>query len=142
MYSTSSFFSRTWVISSSLSFFQIKCFNLAILFLLILLNLHAYWKKLICCSVKFKRLFVVVCFKPHEQFFSYLAAVTITGDRAANLDLCSGPLSREGSLSCHTYCDTGPRFIRSHPKDRHPRPTVGFERIKLIIFYLRVLYKF
>jgi hypothetical protein len=23
----------------------------------------------------------------------------------------SGPLSREGSLSCHTYCDTGPRFI-------------------------------
>jgi hypothetical protein len=21
-----------------------------------------------------------VCFKPHEQFFSYLAAVTITGD--------------------------------------------------------------
>jgi hypothetical protein len=30
----------------------------------------------------------------------------------------SGPLSREGSLSCHTYCDTGPRFIGSHPKDR------------------------
>jgi hypothetical protein len=29
-----------------------------------------------------------VCFQPHEQFFSYLAAVTITGDRAANLDLC------------------------------------------------------
>jgi hypothetical protein len=30
----------------------------------------------------------------------------------------SGPLSREGSLSCHTCCDTGPRFLRSHPKDR------------------------
>ena len=30
----------------------------------------------------------------------------------------SGPLSREGSLSCHTCCDTGPRFFRSHPKDR------------------------
>jgi hypothetical protein len=27
-------------------------------------------------------------------------------------------LSREGSLSCHTCCDTGPRFFRSHPKDR------------------------
>jgi hypothetical protein len=26
--------------------------------------------------------------KPHEQFFSYLAAVTITGDRTADLDLC------------------------------------------------------
>jgi hypothetical protein len=36
-----------------------------------------------------------------------------------------GPLSREGSLSCHTYYV--PRFIRSHPKDRHLRPTVGFE---------------
>jgi hypothetical protein len=31
---------------------------------------------------------------------------------------CSGPLSREGSLSCHTYCDTGPPFFQSHPKDR------------------------
>jgi hypothetical protein len=26
--------------------------------------------------------------------------------------------SRERSLSCHTCCDTGPRFFRSHPKDR------------------------
>jgi hypothetical protein len=26
-------------------------------------------------------------FEPHEQFFSYLVAVTINGDRAANLDL-------------------------------------------------------
>jgi hypothetical protein len=29
-----------------------------------------------------------VCFVLHEQFFSYLATVTIIGDRAANLDLC------------------------------------------------------
>ena len=29
----------------------------------------------------------------------------------------SGPMSRKGSLSCHTSCDTGPRFFRSHPKD-------------------------
>jgi hypothetical protein len=29
-----------------------------------------------------------------------------------------GPLNRDGSLSCHTCCDTGPRFFRSHPKDR------------------------
>ena len=36
-------------------------------------------------------------------------------------------LGAQGLLSCHTYCDTGPRFIRSHPKDRHLRPTVGFE---------------
>jgi hypothetical protein len=34
-------------------------------------------------------LFVLFCFKPPEQFFSYPAAVTITGDRAANFGLCS-----------------------------------------------------
>jgi hypothetical protein len=47
--------------------------------------------------------------------------------RAANLDLCLAltAFSSEGSFSCNTYCDTGPRFIRSHPKDRHQRPTVG-----------------
>jgi hypothetical protein len=28
------------------------------------------------------------CFELYEQFFSYLAAVTITDDRTANLDLC------------------------------------------------------
>ena len=28
------------------------------------------------------------------------------------------PLRRQGSLSCHTCCDTGLRFTRSHPKDR------------------------
>jgi hypothetical protein len=35
--------------------------------------------------------------------------------------------SSEGSFSWHTYYDMGPWFIRSHPKDRHQRPTVGFE---------------
>jgi hypothetical protein len=30
----------------------------------------------------------------------------------------SGLLSREGYLSCHICSDTGPRFFRSHPKDR------------------------
>jgi hypothetical protein len=30
----------------------------------------------------------------------------------------SEPLSKEGSLSCHTCCDTGPLFFQSHSKDR------------------------
>jgi hypothetical protein len=53
------------------------------------------------------RLFV--CFESHEQFFSYLATVIITGDRVANLDLCLAltAFSSEGSFTCHTYCDTG-----------------------------------
>jgi hypothetical protein len=64
-------------------------------------------------------LFVFVCFESHEQFFSYLATVAITGDRAANLDLCLAltAFSSEGSFTCHTYCDTGPPFLRSYPKD-------------------------
>jgi hypothetical protein len=44
----------------------------------------------------------------HQQFFSYLVAVTITGFRAANLDICSAlvAFSSEGSFTCHIYCDT------------------------------------
>jgi hypothetical protein len=55
-----------------------------------------------------------VCFESHEQFFSYLATVTITGDGAANLDLCLAltAFSSEGSFTCHTYCDTGPLFFK------------------------------
>jgi hypothetical protein len=61
-----------------------------------------------------------VCFESHEQFFSYLATVIITGDRAANLDLCLAltAFSSEGSfMCCVTYCDMGPPFLRSYPKD-------------------------
>jgi hypothetical protein len=59
------------------------------------------------------------CFESHEQFFSYLATVTITCDGAANLVLCLAltAFSSEGSFTCHTYCDTGPSFLRSYPKD-------------------------
>jgi hypothetical protein len=56
---------------------------------------------------------------PPRQFFSYPAAVTITSDRAAKLDQCLAlvAFTSDGSFSCHTYCDTGPRFIRSPMAD-------------------------
>jgi hypothetical protein len=54
-----------------------------------------------------------------------LSPLPVTGLQLLAYAQRSGPLSREGSLSCHTYCGTGPRFIRSHPKDWHPRPTVA-----------------
>jgi hypothetical protein len=59
------------------------------------------------------------CFESHEQFFSYLATVTITDDGAANLVLCLAlaAFSSEGSFTCHTYCDTGPPLLRSCRKD-------------------------
>jgi hypothetical protein len=59
-----------------------------------------------CCLIGF--------FKLHEQFFSYLAAVAITGDRTANLDLCLAltDFSSEGFFfTWHTYCDTGTSFL-------------------------------
>jgi hypothetical protein len=56
-----------------------------------------------------------------------LSPLPVTGLQIFAYAWHSGPLIREGSLSCHTYYDTGPRFLRSHPKDRHLRPTVGFE---------------
>jgi hypothetical protein len=47
--------------------------------------------KLIIWQLEFRNQFiwfVWVFLESHEQFFSYLATVTITGDRAANLNLC------------------------------------------------------
>jgi hypothetical protein len=38
-------------------------------------------------STKIDFFVCLFCFESHEQFFSYLVTVTITGDRAANLDL-------------------------------------------------------
>jgi hypothetical protein len=71
-------------------------------------------------SVIFICLFVCLfSFETHEEFFSYLANVTITGDGAANLDLCLAltAFSSESSFTCHTYSDTGPPFLSSYPKD-------------------------
>jgi hypothetical protein len=46
--------------------------------------------KLIYKAIYFINLFAFcfLCLQPHGQFFSYLTAVTIIGDRAANVDLC------------------------------------------------------
>jgi hypothetical protein len=50
-------------------------------------------------SLLFVSLFV--CFEPPEQFFSYLAAVIIAGDRAAK---SLTVFSSDGSFTHHTYC--------------------------------------
>jgi hypothetical protein len=38
-----------------------------------------------------------------------------------------GFLAVRVSYTCYTYCNMGPQFIQSCPKDRHTHPTVGFE---------------
>jgi hypothetical protein len=57
------------------------------------------------------RLFVG--FESHEQYFSYLATVTIAGDRAANLDLCLAltDFSSEGSFKCPPTATRDLRFF-------------------------------
>jgi hypothetical protein len=69
-------------------------------------------------------------FYSRQSNFSATWGCHHTGDRVANLDLClthSWFLELKVLFSCHTYCDTGPRFIRSRPRDLHPHPTVGFQ---------------
>jgi hypothetical protein len=65
---------------------------------------------------------IIYCFTSRSRIFHLYKDVTITGEGLQNLDLKyarrSRPLSREGSLSCHTYFDTRTRFFRSHSKDR------------------------
>jgi hypothetical protein len=55
-----------------------------------------------------------------SRIFHYIYGdVTFTGEGMQTIGLCSALRTFEqggGSLSCHTYCDTGPRFFRSHPK--------------------------
>jgi hypothetical protein len=89
------------------------------------LLLHCSYHIHLLCDVCFCFCFFCFCFffvclfvrfQLHEQFFSNLATVTITDDREANLDFCLAltAFRSEGSLTCHTCCDTGPPFLRSY----------------------------
>jgi hypothetical protein len=113
-------------ISNTFFFLSCKC-QLPPIFQLHHPNLQILYSYYIICHIFIKpftlcynHIFVCLfCFESHEQCFSYLATVTITDDGAAILDLCLAltAFSSEGSFTCHTYCDTGPPFLRSYPKD-------------------------
>ena len=65
---------------------------------------------------------IIYGFTSRLRIFHLYGDVTFAGEGLQNLGLCSAlractPMNREGSLSCHTCCDTGPRFFRSYPKD-------------------------
>jgi hypothetical protein len=55
-----------------------------------------------------------------QEYFTYMetSPMPVKGCKIWAYARRSGPLSREGFLLCHTCCGTGPRFFRSHPKDR------------------------
>jgi hypothetical protein len=78
-------------------------------------------KQKIQCFVDDYDWLIIYCFTSRSRIFHLYGDVTITGEGLQNLgldDRRSGPLSRKRSLSCHTCCDTGRRFFRSHSKDR------------------------
>jgi hypothetical protein len=58
--------------------------------------------------------------RPAQEYFTSMetSPLPVKGCKIWSYARRSGPLSVEGSLSCHTYCDTVPRFFRSHLKDR------------------------
>ena len=58
---------------------------------------------------------------PFENFHSF-GNITITGE-GLQIFTCSRqswPLSSEGSLTCHTYCNTGQLFIMVISEDQQP----------------------
>ena len=52
-------------------------------------------------------------FSSHSRIFHSYGDVTVAGEGQQILTYArhSWPLSSEGSLACHTYCDTGHPFI-------------------------------
>ena len=61
----------------------------------------------------------VRCFTIRLRQFAHVetSLLSIKGYKMYAYDLHPRTLGRQGSLSCHTCWDTGPRFLRSHPKD-------------------------
>jgi hypothetical protein len=66
-------------------------------------------------------LFVYSCMSNISAIWQ-LSPLPVTGPTPVCLALMD--FSSEGSFTCHTYYDTGPRFIWSHPKEKHTRQTV------------------
>jgi hypothetical protein len=64
---------------------------------------------------------IIYCFTSRTRIFHLNGDVTITGEGLQNKAYAwrSGPMSREGSLSCHTCCNMGPRITRPHQKDQN-----------------------
>ena len=65
---------------------------------------------------------IYVLHSTHKQEKYSSCFICLNGDViAVKLRLCSEHtvfVALEGSLSCHSRCDTKPRCLRSHPKDR------------------------
>jgi hypothetical protein len=58
---------------------------------------------------------------PAQEFFTYMEAslLPVKACKIYAYARRSGPLSREGSILCHSCCNMGPQFFLSHLKN-HP----------------------
>ena len=76
------------------------------------------WFSKLKTRVVFNCLFVC-CFKIRLRQFAHVETSLLSkkGFKMYAYDLHLRTLGREGSASCHTCWDTGPRILRSHPKD-------------------------
>jgi hypothetical protein len=62
----------------------------------------------------------ITLLRPVREYFTHMETppLPVKGCKILAYSRRSGSLNREGSLSCHTCCDTGPRFFPFHPKYR------------------------
>ena len=65
--------------------------------------------------------------RPTREFFTHMETIPGEGLKFLTYAGHSLPLSSEGSLACHTYCDTGHPFIMvisEDPRHSHLLPSV------------------
>jgi hypothetical protein len=63
---------------------------------------------------------LIILLRPAQEFFHLYGDITTTGEGLQNFGLCTELRAFEQGgifMTCHTCCDTGPRFFPSHPKD-------------------------
>lgn len=83
------------------------------------------WLKWWCLWTQCRRLInYIYFFKSHSKKFHSYCLSALLPAKGCNISAtarCLWVLSKEGSSSsCHTFQDTGPRFLRSHLKDPPP----------------------
>ena len=71
-----------------------------------------------------------VVLRPTQGYFTYMETSPIAGEGLQILTYTRHlwPLSSEGSLTCHIYCDTGHRFLLSQSEGQETKPGAGGAR--------------
>ena len=92
-------------------------------------------------------MFLFVCFtvvlRPTQGYFTYMETSPIAGEGLQILTYTRHlwPLSSEGSLTCHIYCDTGHRFLLSQSEGQETKPGAGGARTHNLTIESRARYQ-